>query len=101
MNNDGGAPWLLQCLCAAFLLKGYLMRLCDMNTGDTMRLEALSLPTPVKRRLMILGLTGDAEITLMKKKRRGAVIFKVRGVRYAVGRRIAEGIFVGGGHTDE
>lgn len=76
------------------------MRLCDMNTGDTMCLEAISLPAPVKRRLMILGLTGDAGITLMKKKRGGAVIFKVRGVRYAVGRRIAEGIFVGG-HTDD
>ena len=44
----------------------------------------------------ILGMTGSAAVTVMNKKRGGAMIIRVRGTRFAIGREFAEGIIVGG-----
>lgn len=50
------------------------------------------LELPVERRLEALGLTAGTDITVLNKKKKGAVIVKVRGTRFAVGQHIAQGI---------
>ena len=54
--------------------------------------EVTGLDLPVERRLEALGLTEGTSITVLNKKSKGAVIVKVRGTRFAVGRNIAAGI---------
>ncbi|MBE6024255.1 MAG: ferrous iron transport protein A [Cellulosilyticum sp.] len=48
----------------------------------------------IERRLAALGLISGTNITLLNKKKRGAVIFSVRGTRFAIGKVIADGILV-------
>lgn len=48
----------------------------------------------IERRLAALGLISGTKITLLNKKKRGAVIFSVRGTRFAIGQSIADGILV-------
>ncbi len=73
------------------------MRLCDIAAGGDVRVSTISLSEDTKRRLFILGMTDGTSVSVLRRRRRGAMIIKVRGVRYAVGRKIAEGIFVTGG----
>ena len=42
----------------------------------------------------MLGLTMGTPLTLLNKKRSGAVIVKLRGTRFAFGKEIADGIDV-------
>lgn len=70
------------------------MTLKNCNAGESRQVSLISLPSAMKRRLHILGLTEGTEITVMRKKRCGTMIVKVRGVRYALGQSAAEGIFV-------
>ena len=44
--------------------------------------------------LGMLGLTMGTPLTLLNKKRSGAVIVKLRGTRFAFGKEIADGIDV-------
>lgn len=69
------------------------MTLKNCKAGDICRVEAIALAPAMKRRLHILGLTEGTDITVMRKKRCGTMIIKVRGVRYALGKSAAEGIF--------
>ena len=71
------------------------MTLAGTAVGAPVRVEAISLPENLKRRLQMLGLTKGTKIKVLRRKRNGAVIFYVRGTRYAAGKRIAQGIFVG------
>lgn len=48
----------------------------------------------IERRLAALGLISSTYITLLNKKRKGAVILSVRGTRFAMGKTIAQGIIV-------
>ena len=41
-----------------------------------------------------LGMTEGSKINVMRKKRNGAVIIKIRGTRFALGREIVMGIKV-------
>lgn len=70
----------------------------NLNNGcinQTYRvLEVTGLELPVERRLEALGLTEGTCITVLNKKTKGAMIVKVRGTRFAVGRNIAAGIFI-------
>lgn len=69
------------------------MNLNDSCIHKTYRVvEVTGLELPVERRLEALGLTEGTSITVLNKKNRGAVIVKVRGTRFAVGRNIAAGI---------
>lgn len=54
----------------------------------------MNLPVNTERRLAALGMTGDARVRVLNKKKRGAMIINVRGTRFAVGRHIAENIEV-------
>lgn len=70
-----------------------------MNHSYTVR--KVKLPVKTLRRLEALGMTRGCTIKVMNKKRRGAVIIKLRGTRFAVGEVIAENIEVDEVNGDE
>lgn len=72
------------------------MKLSETQIGKTYTVDRINLKTNVRRRFEILGMTGSAAVTIMNKKRGGAMIIRVRGTRFAIGREFAEGIIVGG-----
>ena len=71
-----------------------------MNLNDSLIqktyqvVEVSGLELPVERRLEALGLTAGTDITVLNKKKDGAVIVKVRGTRFPVGMQIAAGIHI-------
>lgn len=73
------------------------MTLRNIAIGQICRVEKISMKNDTARRLEMLGLTQGCEIKLLNKKAKGAVIIKVRGTRFALGREIAEGIEVTNG----
>ena len=56
--------------------------------------KGLDLPVELERRLEALGLIEGSTISILRKKRRGAMIIKVRGTRFAVGWGISSHIGV-------
>lgn len=62
--------------------------------GQSYRVRGAELPLALKRRLQALGMTSGCPVLVLRKKPRGAMIIKVRGGRFAVGRAIASRIFV-------
>lgn len=48
----------------------------------------------LKRRLESLGLTAGTRVKVLNNDKKGAMIVKFRGTRFALGRHIAENIFV-------
>ena len=70
------------------------MTLLDGKRGKTYIATGISLANETERRLEVLGLTKNASVLVMNSKRSGAMIIKVRGTRFAIGRKIAEGIQV-------
>lgn len=75
------------------------MTLLQANTGGVYSIENIELEASATRRMQTLGMTKGTNITVVNKKRFGAVIIKVRGSRFALGRRFAEGVFLGGGNS--
>ena len=71
------------------------MQVVDGNIGTTYIVEKINLDEVVERRLEILGMTEGVKISILNKKNGGAVILRVRGSRFALGREIAEGIRIG------
>jgi len=72
------------------------MRLIDGDVGKTYKVIEINLPERIKRRLQMLGMTDCTDISILNKKFSGAVIIKIRGTRFAIGKAFAEGIIVGG-----
>ena len=72
------------------------MILSDCEVGKSCRVIEIDLSDKTKRRLEILGMTKNTVVSVLNKKRTGTVIIKVRGARFAIGRKIANGINVGG-----
>ena len=70
------------------------MTLKDGQIGHSYVVKDLKLDTQVSRRLEALGLIGGTKIQLMNQNTDGAVVFKVRGTRLAIGNKIAEAIFI-------
>lgn len=68
------------------------MKLIEGNIGQSYIVEEVELPVQIERRLQALGMTEDTSITVMNKKKRGAIIIKVRGTRFAIGKKIGEHI---------
>lgn len=52
------------------------------------------LPKDVERRLQALGLFEGTKLTILNKKKHGAMVIKMRGTRFAIGKEIAQGIYV-------
>ena len=67
------------------------MKLNEGIIGHTYRVEGAVNET-ITRRLEALGVNSMTPVTLLNKKGSGSVIFKVRGTRLAVGKRISDGI---------
>ena len=72
------------------------LKLSEAQIGKTYAVDRINLKTDVRRRFEILGMTGRAAVTVMNRKRGGAMIIRVRGTRFAIGREFAEGIILGG-----
>jgi ferrous iron transport protein A len=70
------------------------MRLSDGKAGNLYKVNAINLSTPAKRRLEILGMTGNAQVAVLNSKKSGTKIIKVRGTRFALGKEFADGIEV-------
>lgn len=71
------------------------MQVIDGIIGRTYIVQKIHLELAVERRLEILGMTEGAKISILNKKEGGAVIVKIRGTRFAIGKKIAEGIQIG------
>lgn len=70
------------------------MTLREGKIGEVYLVQDICLEDKVRQRLQMLGLTKGTKIGVLNYKRGGSVIMKVRGTRFAVGKRIAEGILV-------
>ena len=68
------------------------MKLNEGIIGRTYRVESVAVNETITRRLEALGVNNMTPVTLLNKKGSGSVIFKVRGTRLAVGKRISAGI---------
>ena len=71
------------------------MSLHDGNVHTAYTVHAIDLPLNLGKRLEALGMTEGTRVVLLGKKKSGAVIVKVRGTRFAMGKTIAQSIFVG------
>ncbi len=72
------------------------MTLAEGSKGKSYKVLKIELSPQVKRQLETLGLTVGTTVSVLNKKRRGALIVKFRGTRFAVGLRFANGILTGG-----
>lgn len=70
------------------------MSLLETTMGLAYIVENLELEGMICRRLQALGLTKGTRIKVLNHKKNGTLIFKVRGTRLAVGRKIASQIMV-------
>lgn len=61
---------------------------------QTYTVERVDLPVQTGRRLEALGLTNGTSVAVMNKKKHGAVIVKIRGTRFALGKSIGDHIQV-------
>lgn len=72
------------------------MNLLNGEKGQIYYIKKISLPEKVKRRLEAVGMTEKSTIYVLNKKNNGAVIVKIRGSRFAMGKGFAAGIEIGG-----
>lgn len=70
------------------------MRLKEGKDNHTYIVEKIQIELNLERRLEALGLTEGSKITILNNKKKGAMTVKFRGTRFALGRRIADNIFV-------
>lgn len=70
------------------------MTLLNGKIGNSYIVKELSVAGNAAKRLQALGLITGTKVSILNAKKNGAVIFKVRGTRLAVGRNIAESIHV-------
>ncbi|NFD75968.1 ferrous iron transport protein A [Clostridium botulinum] len=68
------------------------MTLLDGNISGNYVIVDTNINKNIQRRLKALGLTDGTKIQILNNKKSGSVIFKVRGTRLAVGKKIACGI---------
>ena len=70
------------------------MRLNEGRDHQVYEVLDLHLEPELERRMMALGLTAGTRIEIVNNQKKGAVIVKFRGARFAFGRRIADQIQV-------
>lgn len=70
------------------------MTLQEGTPGAQYVVTGIDLPLELERRLEALGLLEGSRVLVMDKKRRGAVIVKVRGTSFALGDGIVRHVTV-------
>ncbi len=70
------------------------MKLYEGQKGSTLQVIHMDLPLQTERRLEVIGMLEGTRITVVNRKKRGAMIIKIRGTRFAVGENITEHIEV-------
>ena len=73
------------------------MTLHNGTPGGQYLVSTMALPLGLARRLQALGMTPGSQVQILRKKRKGALIVKVRGSRFALGQAISSHIMVEGG----
>ena len=70
------------------------MRLNEGAKGSRLKVLHMDLPVPTQRRLEVLGMLEGTVISVVNRKKRGAMIIKIRGTRFAIGEQITKNIEV-------
>ncbi|WP_313127918.1 FeoA family protein [Anaerocolumna sp.] len=70
------------------------MTLSEGQIGQFYFVKELKLEHTAKQRLEALGLIDGTKVELLNQNHNGAIVFKVRGTRLAIGKKIADAIFV-------
>lgn len=68
------------------------MNVSQAQKGKIYIVKRINLTGNIERRLEMLGMTDKVKLTILNKKHGGAVILKIRGTRFAVGKEIADAI---------
>ena len=68
------------------------MNVSQAQKGRTYLVKKVNLEGNFERRLEMLGMTDQVKLMVLNKKNQGAVIIKVRGTRFAIGKEIADAI---------
>lgn len=71
------------------------MTLYEAKKGKSYQIEGLHVEPAITRRLQALGLNDGTPVYVLNRKRRGALIIRVRGTRLALGRHISSNIEIG------
>ncbi|MDD6492701.1 MAG: FeoA domain-containing protein [Firmicutes bacterium] len=70
------------------------MSLFEGMKGNNYEIKGLYVEEGITRRLQALGLNDGTVVTVLNRKKNGALIIRVRGTRLAIGRHISQGIEV-------
>lgn len=70
------------------------MTLADAKKNEDYLIKGLFVEEAVTRRLQALGLNDGVKISVLNRKRKGALIIRVRGTRLALGRHLSSNIEV-------
>ena len=70
------------------------MTLYEGEKGSTLLVLLMALPVQTERRLEVLGMLEGTRIVVVNRKKRGAMIVKIRGTRFAMGQSITRHIEV-------
>lgn len=70
------------------------MKLYEGQKGSTLQVVHMDLPLQTERRLEVLGMLEGTKVLVVNRKKKGAMIIKIRGTRFAVGQNITEHIEV-------
>lgn len=70
------------------------MKLTDGDIGKKYIVSDISIKKDTESRLEALGLIQGSFVEIINKKRAGAMIIRIRGTRFAIGRDISDGILV-------
>ena len=70
------------------------MRLCEGEVGKTYQVQSMKMAMQTERRLEVLGMLEGTVISVVNRKKRGAMIIKIRGTRFAIGEQITKNIEV-------
>ena len=68
------------------------MNVSQAQKGRTYLVKKVNLEGNIERRLEMLGMTDQVKLMVLNKKNQGAVIIKVSGTRFAIGKEIADAI---------
>lgn len=68
------------------------MNVSQAQKGRTYLVKKVNLEGNIERRLEMLGMTDQVKLMVLNKKNQGAVIIKVRGTRFAIGKEITDAI---------